>query len=279
MKISRPSRFSSPSLPPKLEAQLDAYGSSSNARSGMRGDGRRNWCAYATVAASSLAAATSADAQIIYSGEQNVTVTLPVVTGTNFGLPNIATKKFSIDGHGFTIGVEESFKNSRHYGAAFVAAQSTGLIGALPSRSNTPIAVKLASGYSLNLLLQRDASRDAFLHVQSSANPRGQFRPGVEGFVGFKALGSYGDFTNLGWLRLSFKNGPGGYPDSITAIDWADQTIQKYPGITVGQESDVVPEPAVNWLTLLGTGAVGVMAWKRRREALARQKETVSASN
>ena len=83
-----------------LKAKLDAYEASSAVGSGAAAKKRqRTWPVYAAAAGSGLAMATSAEAGIVYSGPQNVTLTPAMNAGS-------ASHSINIDGHGhnFVIG-------------------------------------------------------------------------------------------------------------------------------------------------------------------------------
>ena len=77
-----------------LKAKLDAYEASSAVGSGAAAKKRqRTWPVYAAAAGSGLAMATSAEAGIVYSGPQNVTLTPAMNAGS-------ALHSINIDGHG-----------------------------------------------------------------------------------------------------------------------------------------------------------------------------------
>ena len=83
-----------------LKAKLDAYEASSAVGSGAAAKKRqRTWPVYAAAAGSGLAMATSAEAGIVYSGPQNVTLTPAMDAGS-------ASHSINIDGHGhnFVVG-------------------------------------------------------------------------------------------------------------------------------------------------------------------------------
>ncbi len=64
--------------PVGLASQLDAYSDCARKKADLAG-GRRNWLPYAAAIGSGLALATSADAAVIYSGTQNVSVGIHMV--------------------------------------------------------------------------------------------------------------------------------------------------------------------------------------------------------
>jgi len=63
-----------------------------------------------------------------------------------------------------------------------------------------------------------------------------------------------------GWIRLRWDPDSLGLPLTLKALDWAYNTNLNRP-IHVGS----VPEPGTLSLTLLAAGAVGVLAWRKRR--------------
>jgi hypothetical protein len=104
----------------------------------------------------------------------------------------------------------------------------------------------------------------------SFTSAKGAFSAGKPGFAGIEF--NTGTFSNqkihYGWIQLVYDGSP--YPTSITAIDWAYNTVVGQ-AITAGQTSSgpsATPEPGTMALSLLAMGAAGVLAWRRSRSAV-----------
>jgi hypothetical protein len=85
---------------------------------------------------------------------------------------------------------------------------------------------------------------------------------GTTGFVGFRFDGGSG--VQYGWAQIQLDSGPDSNDFTFVDYAWGD------PG-DVFNAGDLtlaaVPEPATSSIGLLATGAVGVMALRRRRAA------------
>ncbi len=126
-------------------------------------------------------------------------------------------------------------------------------------RQNFLLGPTLAKGYGLGSSGQTDrrlASMPSF--VPQVAGTAAGFQNGVNGYFGFK----FSDGINLfyGWAELNIDGSNLAY----TINRWA---YNETPGelIQVGQ---TIPEPDTLSLTLLGLGAAGVRAWRRRKLGL-----------
>lgn len=103
----------------------------------------------------------------------------------------------------------------------------------------------------------------------------GAFRPGRSGFAGFETSGG-----DLGWLRLEvfasdwdrmFRYRQ--FPVAIEAIDWAYNNVPGAP-IRAGEGAPTsTPEPGSIALALLAMGASGLLAWRKRWEAMRSEKK------
>ncbi len=106
--------------------------------------------------------------------------------------------------------------------------------------------------------------------IQISANAK-NFTSGVNGFFGFRFTDA--GLTNqfYGWAELNLDTAS---PGTATINRWAYESCQGQ-GISVGSTGGgatcggSVPEPGTLSLTLLGLGAGGVRAWRKRKQALA----------
>jgi hypothetical protein len=199
-----------------------------------------NWRAFAAACGASMAAATNADAGIVYSGVLNSPSVSPAgpTTGLiyiNGNALNVAAAKF---GSYFRAGLNNPAI------AGVVAIADT---GAYVKKYGMGQAIKATNTNNYGGVLRR-----------GTAGPWG---PGnVTSFAGFRTLGG-----DLGWLELSVQNDPNGIPTEVTVISYA---YNETPGgaINAGQTS-AVPEPSSMVLALLGAGAVGLMALRRAKAA------------
>ena len=236
----------------------------------------KQWALYSAAGASALAAAAAAStdivyASVIYSGVQNIGA------GPVFAPNGYDGASVNIDGAGlaeFFLGAERgtfsSFSNSQTYRynqggaflqpntaiAAFPFIQSTS--GGLPASLAAGAPISYSAGYfgffgGLRYKVGPTSGSPSFVD--------GNFLAGQTGIAGFSF--NPGDGFHYGWIRLLVGEDEIGYPNQVTAIDWAYESVAGQR-ILAGQTEDTpVPEPGS--LALLATGAVGVAAWRRRR--------------
>ena len=211
------------------------------------------WAAYATAgAASAFTCANSAEATIHYSG----------ILGEWFGWSDTKSARFQLDQPGDSFGlrhfVDFSFTGTAKFG---IFGQASAGFAGFYCPSNTQIASvsKLSRG---ELISSRPfLAREAGQLAQSAFNDcAGQFDYRDVGFIGFKFNNGSGD--QYGWVRLKF----GGGQFSNNAFRLIDYAYAD-PGepIRAGQTSsnEMVPEEgSLGWLAL---GAVGLLAWRKRR--------------
>jgi hypothetical protein len=111
----------------------------------------------------------------------------------------------------------------------------------------------------------------ALVEGRFGGNKVGFFSPlPATGFAGvsFRVNGQ----TDFGWIRLKVTDGGAGdgFPHQLTAVDWAyDNTGAPIRAGETHASSAAVPEPSTFALALLGAGFAGVLAWRRRRQAVA----------
>lgn len=231
-----------------------------------RKSGPGRWPVYAAAVGSGLALAATVGADsILYSGPQNIT---GMITGGFHG-PYPSPIPINIDGIGgadFNLvpgWVEQTFNHNR-------SVRLDGLVGSAEMLINGSAQLKkLASGavISAGAGTFTGAQRAAKFWRQTFFNGGGAFGGtwprSTPGFAGVR-LGS-----DYGWIRLSYTDPENdGKPNSVTAIDWALETTGQ--SIMAGDTgAPLVPEPATvpepTSLMLLGTGAAGLLAWRRRR--------------
>jgi hypothetical protein len=246
--------------------------------------------AYAAAVSAGLAMAGSADAAVIYSGVQNISVSIdPTLQTTAIGFSNYASKGIDLNGDG--INDVELFAGffARPVGS-YVEKYVGGAVlfttgGAAFAGEGQNGAFRLASSHTVgsNAFSAETAGRVRLQIAGASAGSishttYGNFPIGAPGFVGIRlANGDYG------WIRIQlddlgpnqpFKDALGaccdlppfgdgsGFPDRITVIDWAydDSGAPIHIEVPGG-----APEPSS--LALLAAGALGLAAFRRRKAA------------
>jgi PEP-CTERM motif len=250
-----------------LKAKLDAYEASSAVGSGAAAKKRhRTWPVYAA-AGSGLAMATSAEAGIVYSGPLNLTASIP--DATSFVARSSA--RFPMKGANFGATVSGGAGSGRRgaraaLGSLRFSAQSRALVAVNGSGQLKQLAfgAKISSNAGS---FSAPGPGHGFLFAKRTGPATnymaGTWKAGKEGFVGVELIKSQGSGTYFGWIRLRFDANSAGFPRQVTVIDWAYNTVPGQ-GITAGELS-AVPEPNSMVLALLGTGYVGVVAWRKRK--------------
>jgi hypothetical protein len=202
----------------------------------------RGWAVYAAAAGSALAMSGAADADIIYSGVQNVTV--ESIGGVK------SNALIDVDGNGD----DDLFMSVNGRGFATVEGSN----GAQVAYSGMSYwARRFGSGSTIG----SGADFNTFSIFIRGTNKKGTFGNwsfSTTGIAGFQ-LGS----GNFGWIRLHVESISGKSADKLTAIDWAYE--DSGAAIAAGATGSAAPAPAS--LALLATGAVGVAAMRRRRKA------------
>jgi hypothetical protein len=253
-----------------LKAKLDAYEASSAVGIGAAAKKRqRTWPVYAAAAGSGLAMATSAEAGIVYSGPLNLTASI----GSAVGFTSRDYVKFTMKGAGLFAGVSGGAGSGKMgaratLGAGGFSAQSRALVAV--NGSGQPKQLAFGAKISSSAGSFRGPTHGHDLLFSKRTGPAthsiaGTWMAGKEGIVGveLKPFPSHGSGTYFGWLRLKFDANGAGFPRQVTVIDWAYNTVSGQ-GIYAGTLS-AVPEPNTMVLALLGTGYVGVLAWRKRK--------------
>jgi hypothetical protein len=268
--------------------RLNAYASASKSVVRRRWN---KWERYAAATGSALALTTGASASIIWSGLQNLTVSVPEV-GSNFN--HSSHKQVDIDGAGHLFNL--NLNNHRFFSTStetwtrpigsssistftttytssnrqVVARLSGGSAGARVATSGG-IPAKLTNGTAIGSNLSFNSG--GALHSISTYNGStwsntGAFARNDAGFVGVRFDRS-GE-THYGWIHFSFQDSNNdGWLDSITATDWAWENVAD-TSIAAGETSGgSVPEPGSMSLSVLALGSAGVLALRRRRQTSA----------
>ncbi len=215
-----------------------------------------------------------AQAEIIYTANP-VTIDFTHTTG----IGNAIT--WSVDGS------HPTFKlfNINGFGSFFLVLSSAGsLLGRGLVRQDTQGAdnirfVNLGAGFGVGPSLAAGynfggRANDRSMLSRLGANPKitpnpKNFTTGVNGFFGFRFTDT--GLTNefYGWAELNLDTAS---PGTVTINRWAYNNVAGQSikvGQTTGDNPSNVPEPGTLSLTLLGLGAGGVRAWRKRKLALA----------
>jgi hypothetical protein len=262
-----------------LNQQLEGYEISVQANRGQWKDRLGCWPAYAAAVSSGLALTTAADAGIIYSGPQNVSVTVNNGPGTHSSSSNKPIKMNLAGPANFKISL--SFNRSSYLGVVSSLGQA-GLSRVGPLKqgnqfiSNASGQLKrlapgsiISSGKKFDTdffdrIIQKGATNGA------STTSRGTWPKSAKGFAGVKF--QTGGQTHFGWIRLEWQdtnNVPINFPNKLTAIDWAYNDVAGAPIFAGEGLPQAVPEPSTMALALLAAGSAGVLAWRRRRQEAA----------
>jgi len=212
------------------------------------------WRAYATATGAGLALATAVGADIIYSGPQNITASVPGAIGT-------ATAPINIDGAIFNLYVR---RKNQFTGEALADLQA-GANSVLVNGSNQ--LRRLASGAVISAGAGSFAGGNRLLRSTAFFGAHiGTWPKSATGLAGFKFKGTDGQ-QHYGWIRLEWQDlhHGNGAPDTITAIDWAYESTPNAP-VQGGEGASATPEPSTLTLALLALGSGGVLTWRRRRQ-------------
>ena len=150
-------------------------------------------------------------------------------------------------------------------------ARGRGLVQKTKQRNSSfqNLALNVVVGPSLGAGYQFSRSGFANRFVVSSnqvASTAKGFSNGVPGYFGFKFTDAGGSNLYYGWAKMTIDASNNAY----TINEWAYNSTAG-GSISVGQTADVsaVPEPSALSLALIGIGAGGVLAWRRRKQAQA----------
>lgn len=225
------------------------------------------WPTYAAVVGSGMALATAAGADIMYSGVQNISASVPPALANAFAVAPI-----NLDGVGgveFRLAVEHDFGNTTQ--AARLDQIGVGNPAAVLLNGSAHLR-KLASGAIISNGAPGGfgSGHRALRIFDTSFNGfSGTWPAGMTGFAGFRF--NISGNQHYGWIRLRWEDlgGISGGPDGLTAIDWAYNTVPNEL-ITAGAMPSVdpdptsVPEPSTLLLGALAAGATSVLTWRRR---------------
>jgi len=279
-------RISEMSMPSSQGTKLDQYRIA--AKGQMRvGHKAAGWAGFATAAGATLAMSGVAEASIIYSGTQNLPLSLTNLTNPIGGSTSQTLAiniDFKDDGEndvvvGLQLGILSQISDGARVlgGGAFIRGlgTTTANIAAFSATTATSIArpLQLSSGQAIGPGGSFGASASSAIVAQgdfqfaavnggvvtSATSVTGLWGLNVNGFLGvqFQKNGS----DHYAWIRLNFEDRDGnGLADKLTVVDWAYESESG-----VGIEAGNVPEPTP--LALLAAGAVGISSFRRKRKA------------
>lgn len=214
--------------------------------------------ACAAAAAAVTAVSEQAGAAVVYSGVQNVAVPATLagsyfnlVTGTggtSYTFPGWDINPYRGSAQG---GSTRLYLNQTVGANTRVVVNAAADNGPLPLAPGSPIdATRTLSGVNGFLVTTTGAP--------GTAQAGGTFIFGVQFFNETTAA------ENFGWVRMNINSPSPTSGTLLTLVDWAYENTGA--GITAGQTGGgVVPEPAS--LGTLAAGAVGLLSWRRRRQA------------
>lgn len=194
------------------------------------------------LAATAALSATSASADMVYSGVLNTSI------GSGFSL----NLDFDLSGS-----TDLRLKNYVFFGGPYQGASS-------PNFDSATVGFQAGFAYSFNLASGTTIgpSSNSFFATTSLAyganNPNAQFNNANPGLIGFRFTQSDAS-TAYGWLRVRINNAAG----TFTLVDWA------YDNAGNPVQAGVVPEPStLATLGLLASGAAGLGIYRRRKQAM-----------
>ncbi len=214
----------------------------------------RRWAAYATAgAASALSCASTAEADVMYSG----------VIDRHFD-GEFLSARFPLTGNASLIPI--------HIGPGEEPAFEEALIGIFAPLYAGQIAGLLVYGgigynYASKLAFGQNISTRQFVNgfadLAIDHGPNAQWQEPGTGFVGFRF--DVGQGVQYGWARINMDGAEAG--NTFTLIDYA--FADSGERITSGQTTSTsVPESGGS-LGLLALGCVGLLAWRARRSGVA----------
>jgi len=213
-----------------------------------------NWIPYAAAAGAALAMSTNASASIIYSGPQNIPVTIP--TG------DVNTQKIAQ----FSVAQVDEAVYLQNFTDIVSARAGSAALDFVTSTKRLAFARSgaLAKLYNLGqaILMTGPVSARAVLRENNIDEDGGAFGLGtVSGFIGFKSTHT-GD---LGWIDVKvFDRNSDGYPDELEILGSAYNSVSG--GAIDAGETPSTPEPGTAALSLLALGASGILALRKRRQ-------------
>lgn len=189
--------------------------------------------------ASAIAAGTTADAGVVYSGIQNIAI-------SQYGSQNL-----NLDGDAYG---DILLKNYVFLGGNYQGAYVNFFPGKVVGfTSGFGYASALSAGTVIDSAAVAGGPFQASL-AYGANNPNAQFNTATDAYIGLAF--PINAVTHYGWIRVDIDNAAG----TFVIKDWAYDDVAGQ-----GIEAGAVPEPGA--LSLLAVGASGVLAMRRRRQA------------
>ena len=268
-----------------LEASLNAYSAAVQTASEPKAWSVRlgSWSIYAAATGSALALGTSAAASIIH-GFPNLTVIANTSTfNLQYGTLTIGQPPAVQYQYPQILALNPVFPGFQ-FGLAFVGDSCACGIDFFVDPFDATMSMnplhRFASGdvisgggapsfYQSGFLAARCAGLGSFACNGTTSFDKQPWGPSnVYGFAGFRTAGTGTGSTfiqRFGWIRLKW-NSNSGFPNSITALDWAIEDSGA-PIIAGDTGAASTPEPGTMSMALLAAGAAGIVAWRKRRAA------------
>ncbi len=190
-------------------------------------------------AAGAVAAAGTAHAGIIYSGEQNLSIAQ--FTSLNLNLDG--------DAYGDLL-----LKNYVFGGGNYQGATVNFFPGKLVSFNAGPNGFAYVSALNAGFVINSSSVGPSFTGSMAygSANPNAQFNTASSSFLGLSFAGASG--TLYGWVRVSVNNAAG----TFVVHDWA------YDSSGAGIAAGAIPAPGTLGLLAVGASGLGLMRGRKR---------------
>jgi hypothetical protein len=196
--------------------------------------------AYALAAGAAAVGATDADAAVVYSGPQNISI----LSGNS--------QTINLDGDGFNDLLLKNYVfGAGAYQGATVSFSPGKLVG---FTSGISYASALTAGSPINIGTLGPSFFGSMAY--GAVNPNAQFNNVTNAFLGLSFPS--GPNTYYGWVRVDVNNAA----KTFVVKDWAYEST---PGVGIAAGAGLVPEPAT--LGLLACGAAGIAAIRRQKAA------------
>lgn len=197
--------------------------------------------AYSLAAMAAAVAAHSADAEVIYSGVQDL------------GIAQFSSLNLDIDLDGFgDLQLKNYVFGAGNYQGAAVNFFPGKLVGFFGGPSGFAYVSSLSSGF----LIDAASTGPTFFGSMAygAANPNGQFNTASNAYLGL----SFATGANLyySWVRVSINNAAG----TFTVHDWAYENVSG-----VGIAAGVIPAPPTLGLLAAGAAGLGILRGRQRK--------------
>lgn len=255
--------------PSVLRSRLSAYSVASKTLT------RRRWTqadVYAAAAGATLALTTGASASIIWSGLQNLVLTIPetgvefnrhVQLTVNLGGTNFFRAKLTANRNTFTDTVESGdYTNTYTYtdqdARAYLRTGASFFTSGGYAQKFAQSSLIGPTGGDVNNAVLHDRSVTAY----GNDNTYGYFSRNDSGLVGIRFQRS--GQSHYGWVRVKLADtNNNGFVNQLTVVEWA---YENDPNTALLAGVVPVPEPGTLSLSLLAMGSAGVIALRRRRQ-------------